>query len=387
MKLGILAASLSHNGGGVYEAVRRSAQELHRSFLPNLQVFGLQDESSPEASPAWEPIPVSPCTVRGPQSFGYAPDLREKLSNAELDLLHTHGLWMYPSFASLQWAKKWAKPYVITTHGMLDPWAIRRGWWKKCIVATLYEKDHLKGAGCLHALCEAELQAIRAYGLRNPVCVLPFGIDVPESPAPVRKQGKRERTLLFLGRLHPKKNLASLIQAWSILCGGKAGHDSGWILTIAGWEQGDYGLELRALCRQLGLEPTIRFVGPKFGPQKEVILSTADAFILPSLSEGLPISVLEAWSYGLPVLITSQCNLPEGFRAEAAIAIGTDVEGIARGLRVLLAMGEDERVCMGVRGQQLVQKSFSWNAFTSQMHAVYLWLLGGSSKPDCIVEA
>lgn len=387
MKLGILTASLSHDGGGVYEAVRRSAQELHRGLLPNLEVLGLEDERLLEDLPTWEPIRVTPCSVRGLRSFGYAPDMANKLREAQIDLLHVHGLWMYPSLASLRWAQKWKKPYIITTHGMLDSWAVRRSRWRKYIAAKLYERHHLNQASCLHALCGSELRSIRTYGLQNPVCVLPFGVDIPEPSSIVRDGGKQERTILFLGRLHPKKNLVRLLQAWQKVHRAKSGRESGWVLTIAGWDQGGHERNLRILSGELGLEATVRFVGPKFGADKAALLSEADAFVLPSVSEGLPISVLEAWSYGLPVLMTPECNIPEGFQTEAAISMKADVESITHGLTELLAMSEDERICMGIRGRQLVQKSFSWTAYTTQMHAVYLWLLGSGDKPDCVVEA
>ena len=96
------------------------------------------------------------------------------------------------------------------------------------------------------------------------------------------------------------------------------------MLVIAGWNQGSQEAMLRRLIATLGAADTVCLAGPQFGDDKAASFARADAFVLPSLSEGLPVAVLEAWSYGLPVLMTEACNLPEGFAAGAALRIGTD---------------------------------------------------------------
>jgi poly(glycerol-phosphate) alpha-glucosyltransferase len=107
--------------------------------------------------------------------------------------------------------------------------------------------------------------------------------------------------------------------------------------------------------------------------------------VLPSLSEGLPVAVLEAWSYGLPVLMTEACNLPESFAAGAALRIGADRAGIAAGLRRLFALSDAERGDMGARGRALVRERFTRRSIGEQMAAVYRWVLGGGAPPSCVV--
>jgi poly(glycerol-phosphate) alpha-glucosyltransferase len=95
--------------------------------------------------------------------------------------------------------------------------------------------------------------------------------------------------------------------------------------------------------------------------------------------------VLEAWSHGLPVLMTGACNLPEGFAAGAALPIGASGAGIAAGLRQLFAMADAERRGMGARGQTLVRERFTWASVGEQMKSVYEWLLGGGPPPSCVL--
>ena len=107
--------------------------------------------------------------------------------------------------------------------------------------------------------------------------------------------------------------------------------------------------------------------------------------ILPSFSEGLPMAVLEAWAYGLPVLMTDHSNLPEGFAADAAIRIGTDVESIAEGMRSLLRSPTSDLRSPGRNGRALDEERFTWPQVVAQMKEVYEWVLGGGLRAGCMV--
>jgi len=331
----------------------------------------------------------------------------------------------------------------------------------------------LRRATVIRALCEAELQAIRALGLRNPVAVIPNGMDLP----PIQSQGgegrgtggegreagasSTARGLLFLGRLHPKKGLKAALRAWAEVCAdqrtafaagrsptpqAEASPESSsaprWQFWIAGWDQGDHEAELKQLCKDLQLSfaslpasdltnpPTSRdanvhaqaeaeaevlFLGPAFGEIKDRLLRCASAFILPSFSEGLPMAVLEAWAYQLPVLMTRHCNLPEGFQARAAIQIHIESPAqpspspsptrhqpdspqadasttpttptafsITQGLQHLIHLSDSERHQMGQNARHLVETRFTWPLVAQQMKAVYDWLQKATPAPDCV---
>jgi poly(glycerol-phosphate) alpha-glucosyltransferase len=133
------------------------------------------------------------------------------------------------------------------------------------------------------------------------------------------------------------------------------------------------------------LQSSVIFFGPAFGDDKKSLLRNADAFILPSFSEGLPMSVLEAWSYKLPVVMTPECNLPEGFAAEAAIRIETGTESIFQGLNSLFSMSASDLQAMGARGRSLVEERFTWKTVAAQMREVYDWMLGGGNVPSSVI--
>jgi poly(glycerol-phosphate) alpha-glucosyltransferase len=126
------------------------------------------------------------------------------------------------------------------------------------------------------------------------------------------------------------------------------------------------------------------FTGPTFGDAKDALLRRASAFILPSFSEGLPMSVLEAWAYGLPVFMTDHCNLPEGFASGAALRIGTDVESIAQGMCGLFRSPISDLRSLGQNGRSLVSERFTWPRIAGQMKEVYEWMLAGGAQPECV---
>jgi glycosyltransferase involved in cell wall biosynthesis len=387
MKVGFLVSSVSREAGGLFQSVRGLAKAVI-SPDTTATVFGISDTKSAADSLEWQPLSVQ--TLR-PQfrAWGYSNELVPALLAADLDILSTHGLWKYSSVASHQWHRRTGRPYIVHPEGMLESWALRNARWKKRIAALLYEDRHLRGAACLRALCGAEAQCIRSYGMGNPICIIPNGVDLPElseNSKPNARNGvfrtfaHERKVLLYLGRLHPKKNVANLIRAWKQMCNSQHSKSDSWILAVAGWDQDGYESELK----RIAAVPSVVFLGPQFGTDRNDCYRACDAFILPSLSEGLPMTVLEAWAYAKPVLITPECNLPEGFAAGAALQIGTSPEEIATGLKQLAKMSDEDRRAMGARGRNLVATTFLWPRISEQMRSVYEWVLGGGATPKAI---
>lgn len=371
MRAGFLVSSVSRQAGGLFQSVRGLAKAV-ASTNADVRVFGIRDEQSAVDLQEWRPLSVQTFNPRL-RAWGYSNQLVPAMLEAELDVLSVHGLWKYCSVGSHQWHQQTGRPYMVHPHGMLEAWAVGNARWKKRIAAGLYENQHLRGAACLRALSEAEARSIRSYGLHNPICVIPNGIDLPDlSASDAKTQPANQKTLLYLGRLHPKKNLANLIRAWNETFNSQRSKSDRWVLAIAGWDQGGYENELKRIASG----DSVLFLGPRFGAAKSDCYRTCDAFVLPSLSEGLPMTVLETWAHAKPVLMTPECNLPEGFETNAAMRIGTSADEIAAGLKQLIEMSDDDRAAMGTRGRTLVATSFSWPRIGQQMRAVYEWVLG-----------
>lgn len=386
ISIGIVALTLSRSGGGLFPIVRAHAKGL--AALPGVvvTVHGLEDANTEADLDSWRPL--RPIVYRTwSRRFGFAPRLSRDLEQGAYDVVHQHGLWLYPSLAVAQWRRRTRKPTVISTQGMLEPWALANSALRKRAAGLAFERSNLVHASCIHCSA-AEVEGIRAYGLRNPIAVIPNGVDLSLETGSgiVRPQWMGDdsrRTLLFLGRLHPKKGIRELLTAWSRIAKESPAIARSWRLAIVGWDDAGLAGSLRSLAGELRLgEDSVTFPGALFGDEKAAALSNADAFILPSYSEGFPIAVLEAWAYALPVFMTRGCNIPAGFDAGAAIEIKTDPPELASVLAKSLSRPDLGEV--GRRGREFVQSQFSWPVIVAELRTVYDWLTRGGHPPTCV---
>lgn len=385
MKILQLSSFLTLRNGGIPEVIRPLSRSLVERHAVEVEVLGLADRERPLDEAAWRPARVHQAPFLGPSSFGLAPGMLRRVAGTDADLLHTHGLWTFPSLAAR--LARGRRPYVVSPHGMLEAWALAQSTSRKRLAAAAYERAHLEGAACLHALSASEADAIRAFGLTKPIAIIPNGVDLPEPgrrpPPPAWRSRLPEdaRILLFLGRIHPKKGLAELVEAWCRMDREKLAPP--WHLVIAGMGKPEDEAGLRRHVAATGAHD-IHLVGPQVGAEKRATFEAAHAFVLPSKSEGLPMAVLEAWAHGLPVMMTPECNLGEGFAAGAAERIGMEPDAILPGLERVMAMPEERRQLIGAAGLDLVGRRFTWAAVAESFLAVYRWALGGGMVPECV---
>lgn len=384
LRIGTVLGSISHLAGGLFNSVRRLTISLSESQV-DVDVLAPADGASEVDRPAWGPLEPFVLQRRGPKRLAYAPMLSRRLREGGFHIVHQHGIWQAISVQVSAWRKRTGGPVMISPRGMLDPWALRNNGWKKRIVGSAFENANLANAACLHALNASEAASIRAYGLENPIATIPNGTDLPpdlpgDVPRPSFLPDDGRDTLMFLGRLHPKKGIAGLIEAFSAARLADAIFAERWRLVVAGWDDGGHEADLRSAVARYGLGDVVLLPGPLLGAEKDAALRHADAFILPSFSEGLPMAVLEAWAYHLPVFMTDACNLPEGFSSGAAIRIDAEPQMLAE--RLLSDLGGDLS-SMGKAGRALVEARFSWPKIASRHIAVYRFLRdGGETPPD-----
>jgi poly(glycerol-phosphate) alpha-glucosyltransferase len=364
MKIVALTNYLSGRGGGIPPAILPLYERLTGRGVEI--VLAASEHPDREVR-----TPVRTYRTLGAKSFGFSPDLVELLKSERPDLVHLHGLWSYGSIAVRIWSRRTRKPVVVSPHGMLDPWALRHRALKKKIAGAAYEWANLRNAACIHALTEGEVKALNNLGFSHHVVKISNGVDVPISSASPEPEKK---TLLYLGRLHPKKGIAETLVAWSLFQKKLAIGPSKWTLVIAGWDDGGHLGELREIVRKYRIEKHVDFAGPVFGEAKDALYRRAEATILASHSEGLPMTVLESWAFGKPAFITEQCNLPEGFRTGAAFKITTDPKHIVAVLADVLPDREHLRSA-GEAGLVLARSSFSWTAICETWLSLYASLL------------
>lgn len=365
-RIGLLTSSASRLNGGVFEAVVKQA-DLVRGLGGEPVVLALRDAYSDEDRPRFGPADVRLCDIRGPNAIGYAPDLVQALIEADLDLLHLQGIWMYPSRAATKWARRTAKPYLISPHGMLDPWIVSKGKAKKWLARIGYERASWRSASAFHALTTREAADVAREAAGAPSVVI-----ANPAPSPITPRAcPSAPSFVYLGRIHPKKNLEGLIHGW--IAQASVLEASGATLTIAGWGDEAHVAELKGLLQQA--PASVQFIGPVFGSDKQALLEGAHHLVAPSFSEGLPMVVLEAWAAGAPVLMTEECNLHEGFAAGAALDCGYDAAAISAALVMAAGLDAAAWAKASASALNLVATTFSEAAITARWAAVYGQLL------------
>ena len=328
------------------------------------------------------------CT--GPRSVGYSLTLQRTLAGTDAGgtIVHQHGIWLGLSAAVHRWSAHAGGKVVVAPHGALDPWAVARSRTKKWVASRLYENANLRRAACLHALSDEEAVALREFGLKNPVAVLPNGVDTAWAGQTPDSESFRARyripadarVLLFLSRLHPKKGLDLLFRAMA----AEGADFRGWILVAAGSGEPAYLRELGTLAGSLGISGSIRFVGHLGDPERRQAFGAAQAFVLPSRSEGFPMAVLEALACGVPVLTTTA--VPGAFLAETGSGwrVPPEAQSIAAALGDLTRSSPGSLAAMGSRGKEYVLREFTWERAAARVAQVYQWLLGMRELPGCV---
>lgn len=305
---------------------------------------------------------------------------------ADADLCHAHGMWARSAVTSLAWRLRHARPLIVAPHGMLDEWALRRRAAVKRAALATYEGLRLRRAHCLHALCEAEAVSIRRVVPDKPVVVVPNGVDLPrleDVQAMRRSHIARDgrQTLLFLGRIDPKKGIDNALRGFAAVVTRNARLRAEWKLAVCGYGDAAYIAKLADLASELGISDLVSFERPVQGDDKHRRLATASAFVLTSMSEGLPMAVLEAWAYALPSLISHACNLSVPASGGAALVCTPAPGNVDGGLLDLLRLEAPEADAMGAAARAYVEREHAWDRIAARMMQVYRWALGGGTLP------
>lgn len=354
--------------------------------------------------------------VDGVTRFVNGGDFGEVVQQVEPDIVHLHGIWSMALHRCAVTCRRLGGKYVIAPRGMLEPWSLKQKWLKKRIARFLYQDKDLKCAAALHATAESEAEQFRKLGFRNPVVISPNGVNLPKEEG-VRSQelGGRgqERRVLFVSRMHPKKGVLELVEAWGRL--GVRSQELGvrdWVVelvyTLNGEFEREYEAKVKARILELGMSyqdadgsvhrnsstpslphsstsPNFIFTGPLNDDAKWDAYDRADMFVLPTYSENFGIVVAEALWAGVPVITTKGTPWAELEEYKCGKWIDLPAEGsnpstweaLDEALVSVMFMSDAERGEMGKRGRKLVEEKYTWDAVCSTLIKSYKELLNG----------
>lgn len=312
---------------------------------------------------------------------GFSGELVQHFANVDTQLFHGNGLWQSPVHSMVKAAMLRNIPYVLSPHGMLEPWALNAGKWKKKLAMLFFQRKDLQNANCIHATADSEARQIRSLGFTNPIAVIPNGIDVSEFPLKKSDSAKSKYKLLFLSRIHPKKGIEHLIEAWEQL---DQSVKANWEINIAGNGDAQYIKSLQMLIDNKKFANEITIIGPQFGAKKLESYHQADLFVLPTYSENFGIVVAEALACGVPVITTIGAPWEELNTHQAGWWIDIGVKPLTQALNNAMQQSEVKRQQMGINGRKLVEENYSIESVAQKMIQLYQWILNAGEKPEFI---
>ncbi len=326
-------------------------------------------------------------TVLPSQLSGLFGSGRAKLEAAihAADIVHCHTLWSPFVTGSAALARKLRTPYVISPHGMLDPYSFAQKKLKKRIYLEAFERRTVACASRVLLTAEKEQHlAETTFGPIANAAVLPLGADRLQGEKDALRdhffvahpelQGKR--ILLFMGRLHPKKRPEVLLDVMKTICADLPDAR----LLFAGTGEGTHVAHLKNRMRDLGLDDQVLFLGHLSGSEKGSALAAADLFLLPSHQENFGIAVAEALHAGLPVILTRNVNIWQEIQeADAGIAVedANLVQDLGQAICSLLT-NTARLVSMSANASRLAERLFTWERSSAMTLEIYEAALGQS---------
>ncbi|MEQ8240955.1 MAG: glycosyltransferase [Cyclobacteriaceae bacterium] len=278
------------------------------------------------------------------------------------DLVHVHGLWHMMAYPSASLAMKNQVPYIMSPHGMLEPDAMKRSRLKKVLFWKLGFKKVFRNASAVHCTAKSEIGNTKQYATNANIIFVSNGVNLPE-----KQYQKIANQFLFIGRLHPKKAVNRLIEAFSML------NDPSLKLIIAGTGSAEYETSLRELIKAKKLETQIEMVGFVDGEAKQKWIAESLFVCVPSFSEGMPLVSLETMATGTPLLITKASNVPEVTEYDCGIELeDNEPASIAKGLKELLSSDLSQK---SKNAAALVTEKFLWSKVGRALYQEYQNLL------------
>lgn len=317
------------------------------------------------------PLPMENCKVHDipryrPFSGVWKKAVVDLLDSVRPDIVHVNCCWT-PDCAMIQrLAQKRGYKVVLTPHGMLEPWIIKRHYWTRKVPALwLYQKAAVQRADCVQATAESERDNLLKLGYNSNIKVVRLGIDA--DGIEMKNSWKKTRQILFLSRVHVKKGINFLVEAADVL----RNELQGYKILVAGEGDADYVEAMKRMICDRGLQDIVQLIGGVYGDEKWRLFQTSDFFVLPTHSENFGLAIAESLASGTPVITTVGTPWSDLNSSEAGAWIEIGTEPLVETLRRFLSLTEDELETMGRNGRKLIETKYSAHVMAEQMMEVY----------------
>lgn len=288
------------------------------------------------------------------------------LKNLNPDVIHVNGCWMLQCSWIIFWAKKKGYPVVLSPHGMLEPWDIKKNYWTKKLPALiLYQKKSVQLSDIIIATAETEKQNLLSLGYNNNIQIIPNGIITDNIKC--KESWDEKKQILFLALYRRNKGIDILLHAISKI----KSQLQGWTINIAGIEAEYTITDLQKMTHQLKISDLVKIVGPLFGEDKWNAYRNADIFVLPTLNENFGIVIAESYLCGTPVITTKGAPWKLIKDYQCGWWIDRNLDSLTNALLDFIATTPDQRMKMGLTGAHLVKERFSSHIVAEKMFKLY----------------
>lgn len=306
-------------------------------------------------------------------------EIAKYLAEERFDLIQIQSMWDLPYHKVMVEARRLGIPYIATPRGMLEPWSLSRKKWKKKLAWWLYQRNDVQKSVCVFTTAKMEADHVGNLGITTRKAVIPNGIETDSYPCKTSIDVVNKQ-VLFLSRVHVKKGIEILFDAWKLIHSEFAD----WQLFVVGNGEDEYIQSLENRVERLGLKDSIRILPPVFGNDKTRIYQESALFCLPSFSENFGLVIAEAMSCGTPVITTTDCPWDILNETNTGWCIDLSVDNLERAFREALSMSPAELYDMGQRASKLIFDNFDYRSVTRKTLRLYEWLLGGGNKPEFV---
>ena len=308
-------------------------------------------------------------------------EIRQYLIAEGFDLIQIQSMWELSYHKVMAEARKLGIPYIVTPRGMLEPWSMSHKKWKKKLGWWLYQRKDVQKAACVYATARMEAEHVTELGITTCKAVIPNGIETDAYPCKTSFDVVRKQ-VLFLGRIHVKKGIEILFDAWKRVYPDY----SKWQLLVVGNGEAEYKHSLENKAEILGLKDCIKILPPMFGAAKTMIYQESAMFCLPSYSENFGMTIAEAMSCGTPVITTKNCPWEILNESKIGWCIDLSVDNIERALREAMTMTPTDLYEMGQQASKLISENYDYRVVTRNTLRLYKWLLNSGEKPEFVYE-
>ncbi len=306
--------------------------------------------------------------------------IRKLIIDKKINIIHIHGIWQPLQLVAGRLAKEMNIPFLVTSHGMLEPWLWTGKGWKGYIKKKLYFNwaayPVYKNAHTIHAITPNESENLKKYFPDNCHVVITNAIDLSSNS--IKSRVNHDKTIFFIGRIHPKKGVDLLLRSFY-----ESGLSNAWKLVIAGPEEvPEYVADLRAFIKRNNLEPQVSLIGPVFGDEKKYWYRRAWVTVVPSYSEVIGMVNLEASSLECPTITTVNTGLSD-WEEGGGLLIRPDVNDLVKSIKYIADWSQDERENRGKASYNLVKNRYSWQVVSREWADLYSELL---NERECYAD-